>query len=210
MPLYVLGAAGMARRTAQVFEPAFRPWLYIAALGALLLFAALASLFVQLWVSIRQRRENRVFAGDPWDARGLEWLSCAPPPEYNFAVLPEVHGRDPFFDGKRNGDAYAAPASYEDIELPRNSKTGAVIGIAGAAVAFALVWYIWWLAIIGTLTIIGAVIARSFARDTTRIVSGDEVAQIERRWHRAIAQATAIPRELEMTSANQGLAKVPQ
>ncbi|HVB80428.1 MAG TPA: cbb3-type cytochrome c oxidase subunit I, partial [Candidatus Binataceae bacterium] len=65
MPLYVLGAAGMARRTQEVFEPAFRPWLYIAGFGALVLLAALAALFVQLWVSIRERDANRVTAGDP-------------------------------------------------------------------------------------------------------------------------------------------------
>ncbi len=33
-PLYVLGAAGMARRTQEVFDPAFRPWLLVALFGA--------------------------------------------------------------------------------------------------------------------------------------------------------------------------------
>ena len=77
MPLYVLGAAGVARRTQELFEPAFRPWLYIAGLGALVLLGALASLFIQLWVSVRQRDANRVTAGDPWDGRGLERRGAA-------------------------------------------------------------------------------------------------------------------------------------
>ncbi len=42
MPLYVLGAAGMARRTQEVFDPAFRPWLLVALCGAFVLFAASA------------------------------------------------------------------------------------------------------------------------------------------------------------------------
>ena len=82
MPLYVLGAGGMARRTQAVTEPAYRPWLYTAEVGAVILFCGLAALFVQLYVSIRERDANRVNAGDPWDGRTLEWSTAAPPPEY--------------------------------------------------------------------------------------------------------------------------------
>jgi cytochrome o ubiquinol oxidase subunit 1 len=208
MPLYVLGAAGMARRTQEVFEPAFRPWLYTAGFGALVLLAALASLFVQLWVSIRERDANRVSAGDPWDGRGLEWSTSAPPPEYNFAIIPDVEGRDPFYDGKHEGIFYAPPERYHDIEVPKNSMIGPLIGIAGAASAFGLVWHIWWLAMVGALAIVAAVIARSFVRDVKRIIPAAEVEQIEARWLNTVAAATAIPRELETTSANQGLAEV--
>lgn len=208
MPLYVLGAAGMARRTQEVFETAFRPWLYIAGVGALILFCALASLFVQLWVSIRQRDANRVFAGDPWDGRGLEWSTSAPPPEYNYAIIPRVHGRDPFYDGKRHDDPYAPPAAYHAVELPKNSMTGPVIGVFGAAAAFGLVWHMWWLAIIGLLVIVAAVIARSFVRDVHKVISADEVERIEGRWLRVVTAAMPIPREIEMTSANQGLAEI--
>ncbi|NEU14113.1 cytochrome ubiquinol oxidase subunit I [Methylobacterium sp. BTF04] len=208
MPLYVLGAGGMARRTQAVFEPAFRPWLYIAGVGALVLLSALVSLLVQLWVSIRDRAENRVFAGDPWDAGGLEWAISAPPPEYNFAVIPTVTARDPFYVEKAGGNAYAPPASYADIEVPRNSMTGPAHGILGAMTAFALVWHMWWLAILGTLAIVGTVIARSFVRDLHRIVTAAEVERIDGQWRRAIRDARPIGRMIEMTPANQGLAEV--
>ena len=209
MPLYVLGAAGAARRTQAFFEPAFRPWLYVAGLGALILLAALGALFVQLWVSIRERDANRVAAGDPWHGRGLEWSISAPPPEYNYAVIPTVAGRDPFFDGKRSGDAYAAPVRYEDIDLPRNIATGPVIGILGAVTAFGLVWHICWMAGLGVLAVIAAVIARSFARDVHRLVPATEVERETSQWLRTVSAARAIPREFETTSANQGLARVP-
>jgi cytochrome o ubiquinol oxidase subunit 1 len=208
MPLYVLGAAGMARRTQEVFEPAFRPWLYIAGFGALVLLAALAALFVQLWVSIRERDANRVTAGDPWDGRGLEWSTSAPPPEYNYAVIPHVHSRDPFYAGKRKGEFYTRPAHYHDIEMPKNSMTGPVIGILGAATAFGLVWHIWWLAILGVLAIVGTVIARSFARDVRRIIPAAEIAWTDMMWLQAVADATPIPRQMETTSANQGRAEI--
>ena len=209
MPLYVLGAAGAARRTQAFYEPAFRPWLYVAGLGAMILLAALTSLFVQLRVSIRERDANRVAAGDPWDARGLEWSIAAPPPEYNYAVIPTVDDRDPFYDDKRKGGAYSRPAGYEAIKLPCNSAIGPVIGIVGAAIAFGLVWHMWWLVVVGLVAIIGAVIARSFARDVDRIVPADEVERIETAWLHTVAAAHPIPREIETTSANQGLARVP-
>ncbi len=208
MPLYVLGFAGVARRTQGMFDPIFRPWLYVAGVGALILLAALGALFVQLWVSIRDRDDNRVTAGDPWDGRGLEWSMSAPPPEYNFAVIPRVHGRDPFFDAKRSGDSYAQPKRYEDIELPKGSMTGPVIGVVGAATAFGLVWHMWWLAVMGVLAIVATVIARSFVRDVHRIIPAADVKRIEQGWLRAVAEANPIPREIEMTSANQGVAEV--
>jgi cytochrome o ubiquinol oxidase subunit 1 len=208
MPLYVLGAAGMARRTQAVFESAYRPWLYLAGVGALVLFGALLSLFIQLWLSVRQRNANRVFAGDPWDGRGLEWSISAPPPEYNFAVLPRVDGLDAFYNGKRGAGYKAAPATYQDITLPKNTLVGPVIGVLSSGAAFGLVWHMWWLAIVGIFGVIATVIARSFARDVDKVTGAAAVAQTDQRWRRELADATPIRRELEMTSTNQGLAEV--
>ena len=208
MPLYVLGAAGVARRTQELFEPAFRPWLYIAGLGALVLLGALASLFIQLWVSVRQRDANRVTAGDPWDGRGLEWSISAPPPPYNYAIIPRVDRRDPFYAAKRTGDPYAPPAGYEDIRLPKGSMAGPIIGLAGAAAAFGLIWHMWWLAIIGLLAIILAVVARSFTRDVDEVIDAAEVERNETAWLSAVDGAKPILRQVETTSANQGRAEV--
>ena len=207
MPLYVLGAMGMPRRMAGVFQPEYRPWLYIAGVGGFVLLAALASLFIQLWVSIRHRDENRVFVGDPWDSRALEWMSSAPPPEFNFAVKPLVEDRDAFTGIKERGHAYRPPEKYEDIEMPVNSMVGPVIDVAGAATAFGLVWHIWWLAIVGFIGIWAAVIARSFCRDTHRVIPAQEVAPVTEHWLSAVGQARAISRDLETTPANQGLAE---
>ncbi len=208
MPLYVLGAAGMPRRTLSVFEPSFRPWLYVAGVGALFLLGALLSLFMQLYVSLRERDANRVAAGDPWDARGLEWSVSAPPPEYNFAVLPHVDGRAAFYHGKRKDDPYAPPAKYEAIELPKNSMVGPIIGVVAALGAFGLVWRIWWLVILGAIGIVITAIARSFVRDLYKSIPAEEVRRTEAKWLAEVAAARPIPRELELTPANEGLADV--
>ena len=208
MPLYVLGAEGMPRRTQEVFETAY-PALAAYRDGRRIRYCLLGSrsLFVQLWISIRQREKNRVFAGDPWDGRGLEWSISAPPPEYNFAVIPTVDSRDTFAGRKERGQAYHPPQTYEDIELPKNSACGVVIGSSGAACAFALVWHIWWMAILGLILIWGTVIFRSFVRNIVRVIPAAEVARTEACWLTYVANARTVPRELETTSANQGLAE---
>ncbi len=207
MPLYVLGLYGMPRRSQELFNPAFRPWLAVAGVGALLLFAGLASLFVQLWVSIRDRERHRVPVGDPWDGRGLEWSLPAPVPEYDFAHIPRVHGRDAFMAAKQDGSAYRAPADYEDIVLPCNSALGPVLGLAGAACAFGLVWYIWWMVVAGLAVIWGGVIARSFVRATVRIVPAARVAAEHRAWLELAQGARAVTRDEEDSPLNQGRAE---
>jgi len=210
-PLYVLGASGMARRTQAIFEPSFRPWLYVAGVGAFILLAALTSLGIQLWVSIRDRAKTRVEAGDPWDGRGLEWSVSAPPPEYNFAVLPLIDGRNPFYDHKHDEgqpDPYASPASYEDIVVPKGSATSVVIGLAAAVAAFGLIWEIWGLTIVALQVIVAAVVLRSFGRNQHRTIPAAEVAREHETWLTRVRATRAIPRQLETAAVNRGLAEM--
>ncbi|RYB03271.1 cbb3-type cytochrome c oxidase subunit I [Lichenibacterium ramalinae] len=208
MPLYVLGLAGLARRTQEILEPDFRPWLLVALLGAFLLLAGLATLFVQLYVSVRQRDQHRVPVGDPWGARSLEWSVAAPPPEYNFATIPHVGRRDPWHWRKANGGAYKPADHYRDIAMPRNSMVGPVVGLSGAVCAFGLVWHIWWMAAFGLAVLWAAVIARSFVRRTKRVIGAREVEATDRAWLATAAAQQVHPRELETTSANAGLAEL--
>lgn len=208
MPLYVMGAGGLTRRTQDVMEPVFRPWLYAAEIGALVLFCGFAALMIQLWVSIRRRGTTRVFAGDPWDGRSLEWATSAPPPPYNFAHRPHVEQRDAFYDDKRKHAPYAPAPHYGDIGMPRNSAVAPIIGIAGAVTGFALVWYMWWLAILGSIVMVATVIARSFVRNTQRIIPAAEVERTDRTWLDAVNRARPISRDIETTPANRGRAEV--
>ena len=190
-PLYVLGpVAWRAHRRRHRTCPTRRWKLRLP--GRVFLLAVPWSLVVQLWVSIRERDANRVFAGDPWDGRGLEWSISAPPPEYNFALTPQGNGRDPFYESKRRDDPYPPPQRYEDISMPKNTSVGPVLGVLGAATAFGLVWHMWWLAIVGILRVIATLIARSFVRDTHRIIPAAEVEHIDRAWRTTLAAVRAI------------------
>ncbi|WP_082850346.1 cbb3-type cytochrome c oxidase subunit I [Caballeronia sordidicola] len=206
-PLYALGLMGMPRRTVSYSEPAYVPLEMVALLGAVIVVVALTALVVQLWVSIKQRDANRVFAGDPWDGRSLEWSLSAPPPEYNFAMIPRVTTRDAFTIAKESGSAYRRHETYEDIEVPKNSAMGPAIAATGFALAFGLVWHIWWMVIVSCLGALAAMVVRGFTRDTTRIVNAQDVRAEHHRWLDAVTGATAISRADERTPANNGLAE---
>ena len=79
------------------------------------------------------------------------------------------------------------PDTYLDIELPKNSAMGPVIAAIGFALAFGLVWHIWWMAILSFLAAVATMIIRGFARDTTRIVTAQKVRQEHHRWLDAAA-----------------------
>ena len=154
MPLYVLGLMGMTRRMQHYDTPEWRPWLLVAGAGALLILIGVLCQVAQLVVSIRRRESLRDTTGDPWDGRSLEWSTASPPPHYNFALLPNVEGEDAYWgikEAARDTAHPADPVEYEAIEMPRNSPTGVVCAFFATVMGFALIWHIWWMAIVGLL-----------------------------------------------------------
>lgn len=69
MPLYVLGFMGMTRRLSQQIDPQFHPMLVVAACGAALIAVGILCQFIQMYVSIRDREQNRDLTGDPWGGK---------------------------------------------------------------------------------------------------------------------------------------------
>ncbi|MEN3110299.1 cytochrome o ubiquinol oxidase subunit I [Uliginosibacterium paludis] len=180
MPLYVLGFLGMTRRLNHTDNPAWNIWLYVALFGALLIACGIACQLLQLAVSVIQRKKLADTTGDPWNGHTLEWSTSSPPPSYNFAVIPQVHDIDAFTDMKEKGVAYAAPAHYAPIHMPRNTAAGIWIGGFSLILGFALIWHIWWLAIVGLIGIVGSMLARAYEKDRDFYVQPDEIESTER------------------------------
>ena len=187
MPLYVLGFMGMTRRLQHYEDPAWQIYLVVAAFGVAIIAAGIGLTVLQLVVSIRNRDLHRDDSGDPWNGRTLEWSVASPPPFYNFAKIPHVHGIDVWASMKEEGDIGKLPDEFEDIHMPRNTAVGLVIGGFSLVLGFALVWHIWWLAAVGLIGIFGALLARALDTDTHYTVPAETVARIARH-HNLMAQ----------------------
>ena len=179
MPLYVLGFMGMARRMDHYQTAAWQPWLIAAAGGALLIALGLAFLVVQLLVSIRNREALADTTGDPWNGRTLEWSNASPPAPYNFAVTPQVHDREEFAWRKEHPDYDEKPAGFQPIDLPANTGAGVFIGAGAFVFGFAMVWHIWWLAVLSFAAFVGVVIAKGTMGEPEIALSPERIAAFE-------------------------------
>jgi cytochrome o ubiquinol oxidase subunit 1 len=178
MPLYALGLMGMTRRMQHYANPAWQPFLIVAAIGAVVILAGVGFQIAQLVVSIRTRDRRRDLTGDPWDGRTLEWSTPSPPPAYNFAVMPTVTGIDAWWLMKKAGQP-RAQAPYEPIEAPRNSAAGFVAAFFATMIGFAMIWHIWWMAIIGLAGAFAVVLASAWRARDEEIIPAAEIARIE-------------------------------
>jgi cytochrome o ubiquinol oxidase subunit I len=173
MPLYAVGLMGMTRRLQHYDNPAWQPWLMVAAFGAVVILAGVACQAIQLVVSVRDRRQLRDMTGNPWAGRSLEWFTPSPPPAWNFAVLPSV-GR---FD--RRTHTKGTP-DYKAIEMPNNSPIGFITAFFAVVTGFALIWHIWWMAGLGLLGAFVTLLAFAFRRREEVEVSAVEIARLDR------------------------------
>ncbi|MDQ2878562.1 MAG: cytochrome o ubiquinol oxidase subunit I [Pseudomonadota bacterium] len=180
MPLYVLGLMGMTRRLDRYDVPGWHPWLLVAAAGAVLIALGIACQIIQIVVSIRGRVALADPHGDPWDGRTLEWSTTSPPPDYNFAVLPDVTGEDVYWGMKTRarGERRMADAPhYEEIEMPRNSATGVVCAFFASAMGFALIWHIWWLLAIGFVGAWATFVVFAWRDQSDRLIPAGDIAR---------------------------------
>ena len=73
IPLYIVGLMGMTRRLNH-YEVAsgWHPFLVVSAIGAVIIGVGILFQFIQIYVSIRDRKHTLDNTGDPWDGRTLE------------------------------------------------------------------------------------------------------------------------------------------
>ena len=161
MPLYILGLMGVTRRLRVFDDPSLQIWFLIAGFGAFLVLLGILAMLVQFAVSIRDREKLRDKTGDPWGGRTLEWSTSSPPPDYNFAFTPVIHDGDAWWDMKNRG--YKAPTGgYRDIHMPSNTGAGVILAGLSVVCAVGLIWYMWWMAALGFVGVVGYAIFHTF------------------------------------------------
>ncbi len=181
MPLYILGFMGATRRLSHYTNPTWQPLFVVAAIGGLIILAGVGLQILQVYVSYRQRDQLKDTTGDPWDGHNLEWSTTSPPPFYNFAIEPEVHSRDAFWEMKKNNQTRPKNVSYQEIHMPKNTPAGFYIGAISFIFGFALVWHMFWLAIVSAIGLIAVIIARLYEKNTDYHVKVDVIKKIENR-----------------------------
>jgi cytochrome o ubiquinol oxidase subunit I len=196
MPLYVLGLRGMTRRMQHYADKSWQPLLIVAEAGAVVILCGIIATIAQLIYSIRTRERRRDLTGDPWQGRTLEWSTASPPPAYNFAILPRVSGLDAFWQRQHLGsdDLPSPPLTpLAPIEIPANSANGFITAFFAVLTGFALIWHIWWLALIGIAAALATLFGFGWIERHGVEVTVEELAADERSRHRVTGAGTHAP-----------------
>jgi cytochrome c oxidase subunit 1 len=115
-PQHLLGIDGMPRRIyTYPADMGWDVWNMVSTVGAFLIALSMLIFAINAWRSLRH---GRVAGNDPWDGGTLEWTIPSPPPVYNFAQIPVVHGRYPAWDIKRGGGHTGAVATRPNEDGP--------------------------------------------------------------------------------------------
>jgi cytochrome o ubiquinol oxidase subunit 1 len=69
---------------------------------------------------------------------------------------------------------------YRPIEMPRNSATGFITALFATITGFALIWHIWWMAILGLLAAVITAMAFGWSDEREREIPAAEIAKLER------------------------------
>jgi cytochrome c oxidase subunit 1 len=133
-PMHILGLNGMPRRVYTYGdENNFTTLNQLETVGSFLLALSFA---VFLYNILKTSRSKQPAApADPWDGATLEWSIPSPPPVFNFATVPHVHGRDALWETKRErGGSLPEPARVDGkgIHMPNPSIYPLIAGLGVA------------------------------------------------------------------------------
>lgn len=179
MPLYALGLMGAARRIDHYSDPSWQPFFIVSGIGVLLIGVGSVALVAQIAYSVWKRGQLRDETGDPWDGRTLEWSVPSPAPPYNFAITPVVKDRDEWWHRKQKGIKKLPISAYEDIDLPKSSSAGLMIGVLAGVFGFAIVWHMWLIAAFAFVATTCIIIIRTMNDNNEYTLSARELSRLE-------------------------------
>jgi cytochrome c oxidase subunit I len=166
-PMHILGLQGMIRR-AYTYPASLGLtfWNQVSSVGAFMIALSILVFIVNVVVTSRRTKTNE---SDPWDGRTIEWSTPSPPPEYNFAEIPQIHALDDHWHRKYAEDktgrlvpvqagAAEDAADHEGghgIHLP-NPSFWPIVAAAGLPLLGYGPLFQWWLAGLGGFVMIVA------------------------------------------------------
>jgi cytochrome c oxidase subunit 1 len=110
-PMHYSGMLGMPRRIYTYDSgQGWDTFNLMSSIGAYMLVVSTA---VFVYNFFRSRKNGEIAGSNPWGAGTLEWSIPSPPPEYNFATLPQVTSRYPLWEGNEK-DAESARINSQE------------------------------------------------------------------------------------------------
>jgi cytochrome c oxidase subunit 1 len=165
--MHFLGLWGMPRRTYRYDSGlGWETLNKVVTVGA---FTIAFSVLVFIVNAVVSKARGEIAGNDPWDARTLEWATSSPPPEYNFAEIPEVHSRDDFWYQKYTEDdegrlvplpsggadaAVHAPHDGHGIHMPAPSYFPFVTALGLPIMGYGAVYHNVWAGIAGAIVLL--------------------------------------------------------
>jgi len=109
-PMHFSGMLGMPRRI--YTYDAGQGWDTYNAMSSGGAYLLAISVAIFIFNFLKSLKRGAIAGPNPWNAPTLEWSIPSPPPEYNFAQMPEVHSRYPMWDQRAS-----------DVDHPRVNLT---------------------------------------------------------------------------------------
>ncbi len=114
-PMHFSGMLGMPRRI--YTYDAGQGWDLFNMMSTVGTYMLLVAGLIFAYNFFRSKKHGEVAGSDPWGAPTLEWSIPSPPPEYNFAQIPEVTSRYPMWDLKAPDRTAGIEHSHPDAEV---------------------------------------------------------------------------------------------
>ena len=184
MPLYALGLMGMTRRMQHYADLSWQPWLIVAAIGALIIWRG-----HRLPNRTTRRLDPRPRGTSRCNRRPMEWPDAGMVDGVAAAGLELCRAaacdwQRRFLDQQttrtRAQDNPARAREYEPIEVPKNSAIGFVNAFFAVVIGFAMIWHIWWMAILGLFGAFAAVLVFAFRDEDEIEIPAERIAKFDR------------------------------
>ncbi len=144
-PMHFSGMLGMPRRI--YTYDAGQGWTsynVMSTVGAMIFPIAM---LIFIYNFFKSRKSGEIAGANPWGAGTLEWTIPSPPPEYNFAKIPNVTTRYPLWEGKEL-DHESARVNAQEGKTPHDlgiiipySTIKPLVVAAGLVIMFTgLIW----------------------------------------------------------------------
>ncbi|MFI4950564.1 MAG: cbb3-type cytochrome c oxidase subunit I, partial [Caulobacterales bacterium] len=168
LPMHLTGLLGMPRRVYTYrADMGWNTLNLITSVGSYIFAIGVLLLLINVFMSLRR---GAAAGPNPWNAPTLEWSVPSPPPEFNFAVIPQVASRHPLWEDRlnegpersvldrgwvldRGREALAvSPLDGEPeliLKMPEDSYGPFLLTLAASAIFVGALGHWWWLSALG-------------------------------------------------------------